>query len=82
MTLGATGQRRRAAWVSSEEISRRLAAGVCRRCGAGGHFIRSCPFLPAQRPMSHVSTIQRPNDFPPPVLAPVPEAIAPTESEK
>ena len=58
MTLGTTTQRRRAAWVSPEEVARRLAEGLCRRCGGAGHYIRNCPFLPARRPTPTTAALQ------------------------
>lgn len=57
MTMGAAGQRRRAAWVSQEERERRFKSGLCRRCGASDHILRSCPFLPARRPTPNVSAV-------------------------
>ena len=80
MTLGATRQRRRAAWVSQTERDRRFAAGLCRRCGADDHILRNCPFLPAQRPTGNVSSIQQPRIQP--VLEPEQPATNPPEPEK
>lgn len=40
----------RAIWVSHEEIGRRVAAGLCLRCGRRGHRIRDCNLLPALNP--------------------------------
>ncbi|RKF77514.1 hypothetical protein GcM1_218010 [Golovinomyces cichoracearum] len=40
----------RAIWVSNEEIGRRVAAGLCLRCGKRGHRIRDCNLLPALNP--------------------------------
>ena len=41
---------KRAKWVTEEEIQRRRQNGNCLRCGAPGHRIAQCPFLPARRP--------------------------------
>ena len=65
MTLGAAGQRQRAAWVSDADRNRRFAAGPCRRCGASGHVLRNCPHLPAQWPIPAVSTMHEQNPVPP-----------------
>lgn len=50
-------QRKRARWVSSEEIRRRKQDGCCFRCGSAGHQIGQCPFLPAQRPTTRVAEL-------------------------
>lgn len=60
MSMGATVQRRRAAWVSPEERERRFQSGLCRRCGASEHIQRTCPYLPARRPTPTVSTVHSP----------------------
>lgn len=52
----ATGKR--AKWVTKEEILRRSKEGLCRRCGARGHFQTSCPYLPA-RPLQVARTAAR-----------------------
>ena len=41
---------KRAKWVASTEIQKRRDQGLCVRCGADGHFVSRCPFLPARRP--------------------------------
>lgn len=74
MTLGATGQRRRAAWVSEEERGRRRKEGLCRRCGGNGHFIKDCPYLPARCPNLNMSTIK--------TVEPLLEPEEPRESPK
>jgi hypothetical protein len=42
--------RKRAKWVSEEEMSRRREEGRCLRCGRAGCRIAQCPYLPAERP--------------------------------
>jgi hypothetical protein len=44
------GKRRRAKWVSQEEMDRRRKERRCLRCGATGHEVRTCVYLPAKRP--------------------------------
>lgn len=44
------GDRRRAKWVERAEIQKRRDQGLCVRCGATGHFVSRCPFLPARQP--------------------------------
>ena len=70
MTMGATGQQRRAAWVSQEERNRRFTVCLCRRCGGSGHIIKNCPYLAARRPTPAVQQIN-----PGPVLEPIPAGI-------
>jgi hypothetical protein len=50
---------KRARWVTREELEHRRKDGKCLRCGATGHHVRQCPFLPAQRPttVSKVSAV-------------------------
>ena len=48
---------RRAKWVSYETLSDRRQKKLCMRCGAGGHFIKDCPYLPASRPSQSYQTI-------------------------
>jgi hypothetical protein len=45
-----TGERRRAKWVSAEEIQRRRDEHRCLRCGVPGHYISECPYLPPRQP--------------------------------
>ena len=77
MTMGATVQQRRAAWVSQEERNRRFTAGLCRRCGGSGHIIKNCPYLPARRPTPAVQQVNHG-----PVLEPIPAAEGNPEPEK
>jgi hypothetical protein len=42
--------KKRAKWVTQQELDARKAAGRCYRCGNEGHVIRNCPLLPATRP--------------------------------
>ena len=42
--------KRRAKWVSPEEIQRRRAENLCTQCGGSGHWRNQCPHLPARRP--------------------------------
>jgi hypothetical protein len=43
-------ERRRAKWVSAEELQRRRDERRCLRCGVPGHYISGCPYLPARQP--------------------------------
>ena len=43
-------EKRRAKWVSLEEINRRKTNRLCIRCGMSSHMIRNCPYAPARRP--------------------------------
>jgi hypothetical protein len=45
------GQKRRAKWVSQEEMDKRRQEGRCFRCGASGHQRSGCEYLPPRRPM-------------------------------
>lgn len=54
-------QRKRARWVSKEEIERRKQDGCCFRCGSAGHRIGQCPFLPAQRPATRIAEVTAEN---------------------
>src|SRR5947207_1208491 len=45
-----SGQKRRARWVSQEEMDKRRQEGRCFRCGASGHQLAGCEFLPPRRP--------------------------------
>ena len=40
----------RAKWVTKGEMDKRRETGLCLRCGAGGHRVKECPFLPARNP--------------------------------
>jgi hypothetical protein len=42
----------RATWVGQKEIDARKKSGACLRCGARGHLIKACKFLPAIKPVS------------------------------
>jgi hypothetical protein len=46
---------KRAKHVSEEEIESRKRTGRCLRCGAHGHRIRECPYLPPVRPTLKVA---------------------------
>jgi hypothetical protein len=46
-----SGQKRRARWVSPEEIEKRRQERRCFRCGASEHQLAGCEFLPARRPV-------------------------------
>lgn len=46
------GKQQRAKWVESTEIARRREKRLCYRCGADGHRLRECPYLPAIKPTS------------------------------
>ena len=41
--------KRHAKWVSKDEIAKRRQNGLCLRCGASGHMVRTCPHLPPRR---------------------------------
>ena len=43
-------KKRRAKWVSQEEMDKRRQEGRCFRCGASGHQRDGCEFLPQRRP--------------------------------
>jgi hypothetical protein len=43
---------KRAKWVPQKEIEHRRQNRLCVRCGAGGHFIKDCPYRPPQPPSS------------------------------
>jgi hypothetical protein len=43
-------KKRRAKWVSQEEMDKRRQEGRCFRCGASEHQVNRCEFLPARRP--------------------------------
>jgi hypothetical protein len=45
---------KRAKWVSKAELGKRRHNGNCLRCGATGHRVRDCPFLPPQPKASNV----------------------------
>lgn len=47
------GERRRAKWVDDTQYERRKKEHLCLRCGASGHIIRNCPYLPARRPTTN-----------------------------
>jgi hypothetical protein len=40
----------RAKWVTKGELDKRRENGLCLRCGAGGHRVKECPYLPARNP--------------------------------
>ena len=44
------GQKKRARWVSQEEIDKRRQAGSCLRCSSPDHYVADCELLPARRP--------------------------------
>lgn len=43
-------QSRRAKWVTREELDHRRQDGRCLRCGSSEHHVKTCPYLPPQRP--------------------------------
>src|SRR5271155_6082468 len=43
-------QKKRAKWVSQEELDKRRQERRCLRCGVPGHYIPDCEFLQARRP--------------------------------
>ncbi|KAK9233713.1 hypothetical protein V1525DRAFT_392218 [Lipomyces kononenkoae] len=45
-----SANKRRAKWVSLDELDKRMKEGRCRRCGATGHIIKDCPYDPPRRP--------------------------------
>ena len=47
-----TGDRKKAKWVSTEDMKRRCEEDRCLRCGKEGHRIAKCSYLPAERPGS------------------------------
>ena len=44
--------KRHAKWVPKDEITKRRQNRLCLRCGASGHMVRTCPYLPPRRPLS------------------------------
>lgn len=52
--------RRRAKWVTQEEMDRRRAEGRCLRCGKSDCRINRCPLAPARRPTIRVQTVAEP----------------------
>jgi hypothetical protein len=48
---------KRAKWVSKAELGKRRQNGNCLRCGATGHRVRDCPFLPPQPPQPKASNV-------------------------
>jgi hypothetical protein len=44
------GQKRRAQWVSQEELDKRRQERNCLRCGSPNHYVADCELLPARRP--------------------------------
>lgn len=48
---------KRAKWVSKAELVKRRQKGNCLRCGATGHRVRDCPFLPPQPPQPIASNV-------------------------
>lgn len=55
-TLMTGVNRIRAKWVTKKEIDRRIANGLCIRCGKKGHLINKCHYLSAKRPETGIST--------------------------
>lgn len=43
-------KRKRAKWVSPEELQRRGREGLCYRCGGSSHRSAACPYAPPRRP--------------------------------
>ena len=75
---GSNGQqssKQRARWVSTEELQKRRETGRCVRCGASGHFVGRCPFLPARRPQQNERTRRADNQEHPPELEPATEGV-------
>ena len=50
---------KRAKWVDPATINARREARQCVRCGGTGHYIKSCPLLPAQRPKINNASANR-----------------------
>jgi len=42
--------KRRARWVSQEELDKRREEGHCLRCGGSGHYVHKCEFDPPRNP--------------------------------
>ncbi len=42
--------RTKAKWVQKDEMDRRKKKKLCLRCGDPEHFVKQCPYLPAERP--------------------------------
>ncbi|KAF2279185.1 uncharacterized protein EI97DRAFT_167555 [Westerdykella ornata] len=75
-------EQKRAKWVPEKEIQRWRANRLCICCGAGGHYIQKCPYLPANRPLpirsARATAAQAP---PPPSLEDEPTSKSDSEKE-
>src|SRR6266516_4947195 len=49
-------EKKRARWVSQQELDRRRQEGVCIRCGGSGHFVGKCEYAATRRPTETPST--------------------------
>jgi hypothetical protein len=47
---GRSKEKKRARWVSQQELDKRRQEGNCIRCGASGHFISNCGYAAPRRP--------------------------------
>ena len=43
-------EKKRARWVSQQELDRRRQEGVCIRCGGSGHYVGKCEYAAPRRP--------------------------------
>jgi hypothetical protein len=72
-------RKQRARRVSNAEIQRRRENRLCIRCGAGGHFIPTCPYLPPT-PLSPVQAAKA--TVPQASILPLLELESDTESDQ
>jgi hypothetical protein len=48
---GRPKEKRRAKWVSQQELDKRRQEGNCLRCGGSGHFVNKCEYAKPRRPI-------------------------------